>query len=148
MNLFTLKFVAILEFAKGLIILLSIIAIFVASNDKALSYLPAYIQHIYLPSIATFLYMKVISFVNGDLNREYFLFSFATLYSFIRFVEAYGLWKSKNWGYSIGIISVSLYLPIELFEIIRSFEYYKMLITAFNVAILIYLVKSRRIIKK
>jgi uncharacterized membrane protein (DUF2068 family) len=140
----TIKAIAIFEFLKGLMILLSTLAIIIASNHKLLSYFSPFIKHIYFPSIAIFIFRKVVVYIYGNINREYFLLSFSTAYSLLRFLEAYGLWNLKKWGYLIGIISVSLYLPIEIVEIIKNFAFYKIFITGFNVAILIYLIKIRK----
>src|SRR4051812_15472124 len=43
----------------------------------------------------------------------------AFAYSALRFIEAYGLWFERVWAEWLAIISGSLYVPIELYELIR-----------------------------
>lgn len=43
----------------------------------------------------------------------------AFAYSALRFVEAYGLWRQRVWAEWLAIISGSLYIPMEVFELIR-----------------------------
>jgi len=41
----------------------------------------------------------------------------AAIYSTIRFAEAYGLWRQQIWAEWFGILSGSIYLPVELYEL-------------------------------
>jgi uncharacterized membrane protein (DUF2068 family) len=43
----------------------------------------------------------------------------ALLYSSIRFVEAYGLWRMRPWAEWFAIVSGAVYLPVEVFELAR-----------------------------
>lgn len=63
----------------------------------------------------------------------------AMAYSTIRFVEAYGLWTNRRWAEWLAIISTGLYIPLEVFEMAKSFSWLKTGITAFNIFIVIYL---------
>src|SRR6201995_3407578 len=40
-------------------------------------------------------------------------------YATLRFIEGYGLWKQRAWAEWLAIISGCLYLPFELYELIR-----------------------------
>lgn len=61
------------------------------------------------------------------------------LYSIIRFVEAYGLWLEKQWAEWFALISGSLYLPIEIFELAHHATPIKWAILATNLLIVAYL---------
>jgi Predicted membrane protein len=41
----------------------------------------------------------------------------ALLYSTVRFIEAYGLWHLKAWAEWFAIVSGSIYIPIEVYEV-------------------------------
>jgi len=48
------------------------------------------------------------------------LWSFAILaliYSAFRFVEGYGLWKERVWAEWLAVVSGTIYLPIEIYEV-------------------------------
>ncbi len=67
----------------------------------------------------------------------------ALLYSILRFLEAFGLWKNRGWGQWIAIISAGLYVPIELIELNKGFSYVKATITFLNMLVVFYLLYIR-----
>lgn len=103
--------------------------------------MPEFLKHIHVFSAGPFLYENL---VHGNYNKEGFLLIWAMVYSSLRFFEAYGLWNAKTWGFLIGIISVSIYLPFEFFEIFKDVTSSKIIITLINLVILIYLIKKQQ----
>ena len=67
----------------------------------------------------------------------------ALLYALLRFVEAYGLWFEKRWGWMLGIASAALYLPFEIREMTRHFTWTSVALFAVNVAIVVLLWRNR-----
>ena len=67
----------------------------------------------------------------------------AFLYSIVRFVEAYGLWRMRTWAEWFAIISGSIYIPLELFEIGAYVSRFRVLALVLNVAIVMYLLYVR-----
>jgi len=43
----------------------------------------------------------------------------ALLYGAIRVLEAWGLWRAKAWASWLGCIGAALYLPVELYSLVR-----------------------------
>jgi len=43
----------------------------------------------------------------------------ALFYSGLRFLEAVGLWKDRNWAKWLGAISGGIYIPVEIYEAAR-----------------------------
>ena len=68
----------------------------------------------------------------------------AVAYSIIRFVEAYGLWHSRNWAKWLGIVSGSIYLPFEFYKLIEAFSIEKLGIVIINLLIVLYLIYVRK----
>lgn len=60
-------------------------------------------------------------------------------YTVIRFVEAVGLWLEKAWAEWFALISGSLYLPIEIYELAHHATHIKWAIFATNLLIVAYL---------
>lgn len=137
------KLIALIEFLKGVVVFALSIALFELSKKHIELQIPEFLEHIHIASAGPLLYSSISKLINIDINREGFIVIWATIYSFLRFAEAYGLWSGRKWGFMIGIISVSLYLPIEIFEIIKSISYAKVIVTTLNLIILIYLIKER-----
>ena len=68
----------------------------------------------------------------------------ALLYSTLRFVEAYGLWRMRAWAEWLAIISGGIYLPLELYELIEHVTVAKAVVLTINIGIVGYLIYVRR----
>jgi uncharacterized membrane protein (DUF2068 family) len=77
----------------------------------------------------------------GRVNHEnlhlWALLAFA--YAAIRFTEAVGLWKAKEWAEWFALISGAMYMPYEIFELARHPTLIKVAIVALNALIVWYL---------
>lgn len=63
----------------------------------------------------------------------------ATVYSTLRFIEAYGLWRARVWAEWLAIVSGAIYLPFELYNLIRRPTPGHWIILLINVAVVIYI---------
>ena len=50
-------------------------------------------------------------------GKLWFFASLALIYSTFRFVEGYGLWKVRVWAEWLAVVSGTIYLPIEIYEL-------------------------------
>ncbi|MGI8555994.1 MAG: DUF2127 domain-containing protein [Pyrinomonadaceae bacterium] len=66
------------------------------------------------------------------------------VYMIVRMVEAYGLWRLRTWAEWFAIISGSIYLPIELYEVIKKPDTLHFVIFFGNILIVLYLIYVRR----
>jgi uncharacterized membrane protein (DUF2068 family) len=63
----------------------------------------------------------------------------AFLYSALRFVEAYGLWRARVWAEWLAIISGAVYLPFELYHLVRKPTIAHWLILLINIVVVLYI---------
>ena len=63
----------------------------------------------------------------------------AIAYSTLRFIEGYGLWKARAWGEWLAIISGCVYLPFEVYELIRRPNEFHWIILGINILVVIYI---------
>jgi uncharacterized membrane protein (DUF2068 family) len=63
----------------------------------------------------------------------------ALLYAGVRFVEAYGLWMQRQWAEYFGLMSGAIYIPVELFEVLRGVTWPKVTVLVVNSWIVAYL---------
>ena len=63
----------------------------------------------------------------------------ALLYSIARFVEAVGLWLQLQWAQWFGFLTSVIFIPVELFEIVRRVTWPKATVLTVNTAIAVYL---------
>jgi uncharacterized membrane protein (DUF2068 family) len=68
----------------------------------------------------------------------------ALLYSTVRFVEAYGLWRMRPWAQWFAIISGGVYLPAELYELVGHPTPVKVVVFVINAVLVAYLIRVRR----
>jgi uncharacterized membrane protein (DUF2068 family) len=72
----------------------------------------------------------------------------ALVYAAVRFVEAFGLWREREWAQWFALLSGALYLPGELYSLLRHPRPLKWGILAANAVIVLYMlilrVKARR----
>jgi uncharacterized membrane protein (DUF2068 family) len=63
----------------------------------------------------------------------------AALYSLMRFVEAYGLWHNKVWAEWFALITSGMFIPVEIFEMLRKPGWMRLGIFLANAAVVLYL---------
>jgi uncharacterized membrane protein (DUF2068 family) len=70
----------------------------------------------------------------------------AFVYSTLRFIEGYGLWRDRAWAEWFALISGSLLLPLEVRELLRGITLIRSAVFIGNLAIvfyMLYLLRSR-----
>ena len=60
----------------------------------------------------------------------------AALYGVMHVLEGWGLWRAKAWASWMGCITVSLYLPFDVFALFKHPGWLSLVVVAINVAVL------------
>ncbi|MFZ0707858.1 MAG: DUF2127 domain-containing protein, partial [Candidatus Korobacteraceae bacterium] len=63
----------------------------------------------------------------------------AFVYAAGRFIEGYGLWRQRVWAEWLAIISGAVYLPFELYKLIRHPNWIHWTILLVNIAVVLYI---------
>jgi uncharacterized membrane protein (DUF2068 family) len=63
----------------------------------------------------------------------------AFLYSVVRFVEAFGLWRQRQWAEWFALLTGGMYIPVEFYENLRGVTWAKATVLTVNAAIVMYL---------
>ncbi|MFA4081613.1 DUF2127 domain-containing protein [Mycobacteroides salmoniphilum] len=66
-------------------------------------------------------------------------------YAAIEFIEAFGLWLMKRWGEYFAVIATSIFLPLEIYEVIEKQTVLRVLAIVVNVAAVVWLLWSKRL---
>jgi uncharacterized membrane protein (DUF2068 family) len=138
-----LRAIASFELTKGLVVLLAGFGALSLVHrdvwDVAISLLRLlHIKHRYH-------YADIfLRLAEGVTDRELVLVAVvAALYSSLRFIEAFGLWKQRAWAEWVALISGGVYLPFEIVELFRHATLIKLAIFLANLGIVFYMLYLR-----
>lgn len=68
-----------------------------------------------------------------------------TAYGCLQLLEGVGLWLMKRWGEYVAVVGTSLFLPLEIYELVERVTVLRVLALLVNVAAVVYLVWSKRL---
>ena len=72
-------------------------------------------------------------------TRLWVLSASALLYATVRFIEAYGLWRRQPWAEWFAVLTGGIYIPMELYELLKGMTWAKVVVLAVNTGIICYL---------
>lgn len=77
-------------------------------------------------------------------NWELFVFLISG-YATLRFIEAYGLWRDRNWAYWYSVLGYGIFIPIELYYLIKEpFDWFHLFIFILNIVIVIVVYRNMK----
>jgi uncharacterized membrane protein (DUF2068 family) len=140
---FGLRGIALFEAGKGLLALMIGIAGFTLRHrdmHAAAEHLLRILHKLLHVSPEGRFARELLHAVSRITPQSFLIFAVAVLaYVTIRFVEAIGLWLAKEWAEWFALISGSLYVPIEILELIRHPTWIKWTILTVNLLIVAYM---------
>ena len=135
--------VAVFEAAKGLLVLVAGFGLLSLVHRDAQHSAEMIVRHLHLNPARH--YPRVFIQAAGGVgsSRLWMLAGGAFAYSLVRFIEAYGLWRLRPWAEWLAIVAGGLYLPVEVYELLRHPTLLKGGILVGNLAIVAYLLYVR-----
>jgi uncharacterized membrane protein (DUF2068 family) len=67
------------------------------------------------------------------------------LYGALQVVEGIGLWSLKRWGEYVAVVATTLFIPLEIYEVVEKASWLKIAALVVNVAAVLYLLLSKRL---
>jgi len=131
--------VAIVEAVKGVLVLLAgfgLLAL-VHRDVEAIAEKLVRLSHLDPASRFPRIFLDAAGRVTD--GRLWFLAAAAGVYATVRIVEAYGLWHERRWAEWFALLSGGLYIPIEIYEMLRHATWLKAAVLLTNVAIVLYM---------
>jgi uncharacterized membrane protein (DUF2068 family) len=64
----------------------------------------------------------------------------ASMYALVRGIEAYGLWYERRWAEWFALLAGGLYLPVEIYELLRGISWLKIGVFTTNIAVVAYMI--------
>ena len=102
------------------------------------------LEYLHVDPTGHFAQKLVEDAANINESNIVFFIAGAFLYTIGRMIEAYGLWRLRAWAEWVAIVSGSLWLPIEIYEIFQKPTVVRFVIFFFNLALVLYLIYVRR----
>ena len=134
-----LRAVAVCEGAKGILVLAVGLGLLGFIHRDLQQLAEDVVRHLHLNPSARYprVFLMVASRFDGV--QLWAVAVGALVYSGLRFLEAVGLWKDRNWAKWLGAISGGIYIPVEIFEAARKATATRLVLLALNVAVVAYL---------
>ena len=130
-----LRIISILEFIKGGLALVAF-SLVVSGHYSVRGLCEKLVERLHLDpegKIAWFL-LEVVAQLN-----PWALTWFAIAYMTLRFAEGYGLWRERKWGEWLAAISATIYIPVEIVELVRHPSWREVAALVGNIIIVIFL---------
>jgi uncharacterized membrane protein (DUF2068 family) len=139
-----MRAVALLEAIKGMAGLLAMIGFLALLHRdvEAIAERLVKISHLDPGSRYPQLFIDAASKVTD--GQLWFLAAAALAYALVRGVEACGLWYERRWAEWFALIAGGLYVPVEVYELIRHATWIKFGVLLTNLAIVVYMAYALR----
>ena len=139
---FGLRIVAVLEGAKGLIVLAAGMGLFGLVHHDVQAAAERLVRHILHLNPASH-YPRIFIEAAGRIDDTHLrlLAAAALVYSVVRFTEGYGLWRDRRWAEWFGAVSGGIYLPLELYHLWERITWTRVTILVVNLVVILYLVQ-------
>lgn len=136
---FGIKGIAFFEAAKGLLVLVAGFSLFALIHQNLQVFAGQLVGHLHLNAAKHIpeIFLKAIG--NLTDSRLLLLAVLAFLYSVMRFVEAYGLWFAKRWAQWFALFSGGVYLPVELYELVKGFSWITIVFVVVNLIVVLFM---------
>ena len=138
-----LRTVAIFEATKGLLVVIAGLGLLALIHRDAQEVAEAFVRHLHLNPARHYPRIFIQAAGRVTSGHLWFLACGAFAYATVRFIEAYGLWHMRAWAEWFAIISGSIYLPVEIYELVRYPSLVKAVVMAVNVMVVGYIVWIR-----
>ncbi|MDD2582135.1 MAG: DUF2127 domain-containing protein [Desulfuromonadaceae bacterium] len=134
-----LHVVAIFEGAKGLLVLLVGFELLSFIHRDIHEAAMRLVEHIHLNPASHYprIFLDLSEHIND--TRLWSMAIAAAMYSFVRMVEAVGLWLRKAWAEWFGVLTGGMYIPLEIYEVTRTVSWPKVTVLVVNVVVVSYL---------
>lgn len=138
-----LRAVALFEAFKGVIVLLVEIGLLSLLHKDAGAIAESFVRHLHINPEQRFAHTLLHAAGNMTDARLWALAGGAAAYATVRFVEAYGLWHARVWAEWFALLSGTLYLPWELYELVDKRTPLRWAVLLANLAIIAYMLYVR-----
>jgi uncharacterized membrane protein (DUF2068 family) len=138
-----LRTVAVFEAAKGLVVLVVGLGLLRLVHRNLDEFAENLIHFLHVSPAGRLSNLFVTAAGHTTNKNLWVLAAAALIYALVRFAEAYGLWLDREWAEWFALLSGSMYLPWEVYSILRHPLPVKWAVLIGNLAIVLYMLVLR-----
>ncbi len=136
-----LRTVAMFDVTKAAIVLLLGCGLFMHKNLDDVAECVVQVLHVNPEGKLSNLFFELASHSS---DRNLWVLALGTLaYASVGLTEAYGLWREREWAQWFSLLSTALYLPPELYWMLRDPNWLKCAVLVTNIAIFLFMLSLR-----
>jgi uncharacterized membrane protein (DUF2068 family) len=139
-----MRLVALLEAAKGALVLLVAFGLHALLHRDAETLAVKLVGHLHLHPSSHFSRVFIEAASKLTDARLWMLTAFAAGYSALRLGEAWGLWFQRPWAEWLALVSGGIYLPLEFYELWQRPTLLRAGIVLVNLGIVVFMAVSLR----
>jgi uncharacterized membrane protein (DUF2068 family) len=135
--------VAVIEFVKGVVVVLAGLGVFSIRHKDIWGVAESFLEFLHANPYNHYVgvFINLVSKLS-DVHLWKIAVA-ASVYTLIRFVEAYGLWYLKPWAEWLAVASGTIYIPFELADFIRRPHPFPLVALLINLVIILYMLYVR-----
>lgn len=130
-----IRAVAACEAAKGVLVLVAASGLLALIHRDVHAAAATLIEHLHLNPAAHYPSIFLDAAAQVHDSRLMMLAAGAALYAAARLVEAWGLWHGRAWAEVLAAASGAVYVPFELWELVRRFSVHGLVLLGVNIAV-------------
>lgn len=134
--------VAYLEATKGIVVLAAATGLLSLIHKNVYAFAAMLIEHAHLNPASKYPQIFLDAAANLQDARLLMLAAGAALYSLLRFVEAYGLYRERAWAEVLAALSGAVYVPFELVGLVREASWHGFALLVLNLAVVALMVRA------
>ncbi len=134
-----LRVVSVFEATKGLLVLLTGCGLLAFVHEDLHLAAEQLVRHFHLNPASRYprIFIDLVYQISDA--KLWIMALSALLYSAVRFVEAFGLWRQRSWAEWLALLSGGMYVPIEIFEVIKKVTWPRGTLLSVNAGIVAYM---------
>jgi uncharacterized membrane protein (DUF2068 family) len=134
-----LHVVALFEGAKGVLVLLAGFGLLSFIHKDVHQAATRLVEHLHFNPASHYPRIFLDLTERVDDSRLWAMAAAALIYAIVRMVEAVGLWLGKKWAEWFGVLTGGIYIPVEIYELVRGVTWPKVTVFTVNLGVVGYL---------
>lgn len=153
-DLVILRFLSIERLLRGLLVALIAYGVFALRNDRVsveqafnddLPLIQGLADKFHWDVAHSTIVTDIRAFLEADQATLTWIAAGLGLYALLQFIEATGLWLLQRWGEYFAAVATSLFIPLEVYELVEKVTWVRIGALVLNVGAVVYLLLTKRL---